>query len=235
MNHLRNAMISVNQTTYETSWRSKLDVEDTRNIIPVSDEQAKAAQEALKTLQGVGRFLKDTFGTIPQDVVGMLGGDYLRVRRAENLVRTIEKARKRLDENGIETPDASPSLAIPIMIAAADESRDDLQDIWAALLEAAATPKKSKAFRLKFIELAKELDPFDALTLKGMYRVSPNDFLDDAVLAMIAEKIGGSRDQVRVSVANLEATGMIIRPSGNNSRHYVALSPLAREFLLAVQ
>jgi hypothetical protein len=54
----------------------------TNDVIPISDEQAKAIQEALKALQGVGGFLKKTFGTLPQDIVGLLGGDYLKVRRA---------------------------------------------------------------------------------------------------------------------------------------------------------
>jgi hypothetical protein len=51
------------------------------------------------------------------------------------------------------------------MVAAADESRDELQEIWGALLAAAADPKRSRSFRLKFIEVAKELDPLDALVL----------------------------------------------------------------------
>lgn len=49
------------------------------SLIPISDEQAKLGQEALKTLQGLGGFLKETFGTLPQDIVGLLGGDYLKV------------------------------------------------------------------------------------------------------------------------------------------------------------
>lgn len=47
--------------------------------------------------------MRDTFGTIPED------------------------------DQGVAQPDAPPALAIPLMIAAADESRDELQDIWAAL------------------------------------------------------------------------------------------------------
>jgi hypothetical protein len=37
---------------------------DGGNLIPISDEQAKAAQEALKTLQGLGGFLKEILGTV---------------------------------------------------------------------------------------------------------------------------------------------------------------------------
>jgi hypothetical protein len=52
------------------------------NLIPISDEQAKAIQEALKTLQRFGGFVADTLGTVPQDVIGLLGGDWIKVRRA---------------------------------------------------------------------------------------------------------------------------------------------------------
>jgi len=49
---------------------------DPTSLIPISDDQAKAIQEALKTLQGFGGFLRETFGTVPQDLVGLLGGDW---------------------------------------------------------------------------------------------------------------------------------------------------------------
>src|SRR5262249_6048952 len=76
-------------------------------LIPISDEQAKAIQEALKTLQGFGGFLSETFGTVPQDVVGLLGGGWLKVRRAENLARILDKARERLRARRLEAPEPS--------------------------------------------------------------------------------------------------------------------------------
>jgi hypothetical protein len=36
----------------------------TNEIVPITDEQAKAIQEALKALQGLGGFVKETFGTV---------------------------------------------------------------------------------------------------------------------------------------------------------------------------
>src|SRR5437588_12069234 len=96
----------------------------TNEIIPISDEQAKAIQEALKTLQGLGGFVKETFGTIPEDLVGLLGGDYLKVKRAENLAKTIEKARERIHRQPTDGRDrtAPLSLGLPVMVSAADDS-----------------------------------------------------------------------------------------------------------------
>jgi hypothetical protein len=196
-------------------------------LIPISDEQAKLGQEALKTLRGLGGFLKDTFGTLPEDVVGLLGGDYLKVKRAENLYRMFEKAKKRLEDNHVAEPDASPSLAIPIMIAAADESRDELQDIWAALLAAAADPTRKKAFRLKFIEITKHLDPLDVGLLN---EISGDGIVTDSVVGLTQSKFGVSSDEVQISVNNLLELGLLGKPSSR-----AMLFPLGREFLRAVR
>jgi hypothetical protein len=66
------------------------------NLTPIGDEQAKAIAEALKTLQGLGGFLRQTFGTVPEDLVGILGGDLLAARRIENLGRIMEKSQAKL-------------------------------------------------------------------------------------------------------------------------------------------
>jgi abortive infection alpha-like protein len=143
-------------------------VSDSGSLIPISDEQAKAAQEALKTLEGLGGYLKETLGTVPQDLVGLLGGDWLKVKRAENLVRTVEKMRERLKARGVEPAEPpSLSLLLPILVAAAEESRDELQDIWARLLAAAADPSRAKSFRIQFIETVKKMDPLDAAVLRS--------------------------------------------------------------------
>jgi hypothetical protein len=197
-------------------------------LIPISDEQAKLGQEALKTLQGLGGFLKDTFGTLPQDVVGLLGGDYLKVKRAENLFRTFEKAKKRLEENHVEKPDASPSLAIPIIVAAADESRDELQEIWAALLAAAADPSRNKAFRLKFIEIAKKLDPLDVGLLREVH--ANGGTVGPAAIGSTVSKFSVSNDEVQISIRNLTELGLFESPAGT-----VIIFPLGREFLRAVR
>ncbi|WP_316171051.1 Abi-alpha family protein [Bradyrhizobium sp. SZCCHNRI1058] len=203
----------------------------TNDLIPVTDAQAKAAEEALKTLQGFGGFLKETFGTVPQDIVGLLGGDYLKVRRAENARRLIEKAKKRLEDAGVEKPDAPPSLAIPIIVAAADESRDELLDLWAALLAAAADPARSKSFRLKFIEIVKQLDPLDAPVLKILVEVkqTAQDKLDPFTIAL-----GATADEVSVSIQHLKSIGLAERGSiRDDSPGWPYFSPtaLGRELL----
>jgi hypothetical protein len=48
---------------------------DSNSLIPISDEQAKAIQEFLKTLQGMGSFLKETRVRFPEIWSAILEGD----------------------------------------------------------------------------------------------------------------------------------------------------------------
>jgi hypothetical protein len=66
----------------------------------------------------------------------------------------------------------SPSLAVPLLRAAANESQEILQEMWAALLAAAMDPEKLDRVRLSFIETVKRLDPPDTLILKKFYATS---------------------------------------------------------------
>jgi hypothetical protein len=199
-------------------------------LIPISDEQAKLGQEALKALQKVGGFLRETFGTVPEDIVGLLGGDWLMVRRAENLARIFERAKERLRERGINNPEpASLSITLPLLITAADESRAELEDIWARLLAAAADPSRTKAFRNAFIGAVKKLDPLDALVMQwmsahggGAHEISRN---------AIAKDLNVSRDEVDVSIANLVKVEFAAEPHRGAATN---LTPFGREFLRVV-
>jgi hypothetical protein len=42
------------------------------SLIPISDEQAKLGQEALKVLRGLGSFLEKVLGSVPEDLSGVI-------------------------------------------------------------------------------------------------------------------------------------------------------------------
>jgi len=192
------------------------------SVIPGSDEQAK------KALRGSGGFLKKTFGTIPEDIVGLLAGDWLKVRRAENLARTAEKAKEHLKARGVETSEpASLSLTLPIFVAAAEESRDELQDLWARLLAAAADPSRVSLLRIRFIEAAKKMDPLDAHVLSQVR--SQGGRVASTGLNALAAELGVTRDQIDVSCENLRELGLLM-----GDLHSALLSSLGREFLRVV-
>jgi abortive infection alpha-like protein len=207
---------------------------DSASLTPISDEQAKAAQEAfkaaqeaLKALRGVGGFLKEILGTVPEDLVGYLGGDLLKVRRAENVARMIEKMRERLRQRKAETEPPSISIALPLMIAAADEDRDELQEIWARLLAAAADTSRAKSFRARFIEVAKQMDPLDAAVLE--HSQGRRGGVSGQIQNELAKEINATRDQVEVSLENLTRVELMVKPGSS-----FFVSAFGREFLRAI-
>jgi hypothetical protein len=142
--------------------------------IGVTDEQAKAVQsiatfgttvvtESSKLVQYMGRVL----GTIPHDAVGLIIGDPLGVVRTAiaaqyDLLLTKIFERRRVKQ----TQPVSPSLAIPLLRAAYEEGRPDLQALWASLIASAMDPNRSGRVRLSFIDTLKRFDPLDAVVLK---------------------------------------------------------------------
>src|SRR5271168_3845121 len=108
-------------------------------ILPITDEQAKAIQKVADfgttvVEQGgdLARYVGRVLGTLPHDTVGLVLGDPI------HFVRTIIAAQydvwltKILDRRGVtDTQPVSPSVAIPLIRAAYDESRPELQQMWA--------------------------------------------------------------------------------------------------------
>jgi hypothetical protein len=201
------------------------------DLIPISDEQAKFGQKALEILQGLGGFLRTIFGTVPEDLVGYFGGDLLKVRRAENFARIAREACERLEARGHTPEPPSISILLPIVVASAEESRDELVDIWARLLAAAADPGRAKSFRLAFIEAAKKLDPLDAGVLQGI--VAAGGAVSPGMRNSLAEQLHASRDEIDVSIANLTKLELVYsgRPG---SADPASISPFGREFLRAI-
>jgi hypothetical protein len=179
------------------------------SLIPITDEQAKALQEALKTLQGIGGFLKQTFGTVPEDLVGLLGGDWLKARRLENFARIAQKAQERLKARHVDAPEPPRlSILLPLINAAADEEDDELQDMWARLFAAAADPSRAKSFRLAFIDTVKRMDPLDARVLQqiadGLRARQGSD-----LIGSLTESLKVSRDEAFFALEHLHELGCL--------------------------
>jgi hypothetical protein len=184
------------------------------SLVPITDEQAKLFREAVETLRSVGGFLKEVVGTVPEDLVGLLAGDWLRVRRAENLARMIEKMQERIKARKKAESREQPSLsiALPILMAAADESRDELQDLWARLLAAATDPERAQSFRVQFIEVAKQMDPLDAAVLQS---ARDRGGVTGQIQLEFAEKLKVRRDEIEVSLNNLARLKLVSNPPGS--------------------
>jgi hypothetical protein len=140
------------------------------SLIPISDEQAKLGQELVKTLRDLGSFFGRALGNTPENLVGYLFGDRLQIRRAENFIRLLGEAQKRLGEWAVPEPKAAAlSVLLPILRGGAEEDREELVDLWARLLANAMDPKLNTV-RHQFISAVQAMDPPDARTMNYLYR-----------------------------------------------------------------
>jgi hypothetical protein len=208
----------------------------TGDLIPISDEQAKAMQEMAKLASkivdassGIGRYVDRVLGHVPDNLVGYFGGDYLaevRTRNAERLRADTEEIRRRRGTQ--ERVDVSPSIAIPLVQAAIDEDRADLKDLWARLLAAAMDPARTHLVRLAFIDVAKKMDPMDAAVLR--LASAPGEVAGSR-LSEIGARLGASRNEIDVSIANLVKLELARYSHAPNA----LITPFGQEFLRAVE
>lgn len=126
-------------------------------------EAAKLGGKVVDAGTGFAGWLKDTFGTIPEDLLGIAGGDWLHHQRRRNLLALearTEAIRQRIGAGPAHEP--SVSVVLPLLQAAADESRPELQELWAALLASAMQPDGATRVRRAFFDTLRQMEPTDA-------------------------------------------------------------------------
>jgi Abortive infection alpha len=175
-------------------------------ILAASDAEAiKAVSELGSSVIGVvkdaGQVISAVVGEAPKNAFGVLA-DQLAAARAIGAIRLQKKVddeRKRL---GIENPQpASPSIAQPLLEAALNETREELQDVWAGLIVTATDPKRAHLVRKSFIDTLKQFDPYDALVLQT--RANLGETVAGNQLTVIGDMLKLSAEDVQLSVEHL--------------------------------
>src|SRR5271166_1889169 len=99
-------------------------------IRPIDENTAKALEESAKALGqgfdlvgGLGAYLARALGGVPENLVGLLVGDWLIHKRVRRWSELEAETRRLLDERNVKEPDQdiSPSIALPLIEAALDE------------------------------------------------------------------------------------------------------------------
>ena len=177
------------------------------NEIEAVTESAKAVQEVAKTtgkaldaVQMGGAYLGRMLGTVPEDVVGLLGGDLLRQYRIRNWNRISQKTFDKLNQRGDEQIEPlNPKLIVPLLEAASNEGDETLQDMWAELLANAMDPDCDVSLQRVFIDTLKQFEPIDARILSAYLEVgsnngaSPNNLVPDIGLRVTEVIISAER------------------------------------------
>lgn len=169
---------------------------------------AKLAEANPKLTESFTKFMAEVLGEPTKNAVGLFGGDWLYIRRMENLDRLKFESERRLRERGVEKPEpVSLSIALPLLHGASSEDREELLDLWARLLAAAMDPRRTKDVRLSYIETVKSMDPTDALVFVSIDNSMIN--AGRSVRSIVSEKIGKTESDVEVSFLNLLQLGCV--------------------------
>lgn len=184
-------------------------------LIPVSDEQAKAVQEVAKVVgQGIDvasrffSFFAGALGTEARDLVGWLFGDRLHHARIRNLHKLWTRTEEILQARGVrEAQKVSEDIAEPILEAARKQDRPELQELWARLLAAAIDPARAYMVRQLFINAVKEFDPLDARLFKRLNTIGSAQGTNWR--QTIGDELHATPDEIEISADNLERLGYI--------------------------
>jgi Abortive infection alpha len=206
------------------------------SLIPISDEQAKAAQEmaklgqdSLHLIRNLGGAIKELLGEVTKDLIGVAIGDRLRLWRLKNAAKAAVMADEILNHRGTADRETTGVPVVRALLdAAGDEDRPDLQMLWAKLLAATMDPTRSGRVRAIFVTTVKAMDPIDALVfqaLRDLGNVSPSqgDFL--------AGRFKWRPDEVETSFGRLQELGLGANLAGSGN---FILSPRGRELLRAL-
>jgi hypothetical protein len=98
-------------------------------------EIAKATPSVVKLVSDLGGLLDRRFGTVLSGIVSARGGDRVHYLHNRNEIRFAAKLVEELAKVSNERrTEPSLSVILPIVEAARDESREEIQDLWVALL-----------------------------------------------------------------------------------------------------
>lgn len=173
-------------------------------------ETAKLGGKVVDAGTGFAGWLKDTFGTIPQDLLGIAGGDWLHHQRRRNLLAMEAKTEAIRQRIGAGPPcEPSVSVVLPLLQFAADESRPELQDLWAALLASSMQPDGGTRVRRAFFEVLGQMEPDDARILQALMLTWQNGSVRVSVLGDHVAGLGIDRTAVAVAVQALVRLGLI--------------------------
>jgi hypothetical protein len=221
----------------------------------VVQEVAKAAQEAAKTtnklvhvIEALGHWVGEAISDLPSNLVGVVGADWLR----EHRIRQIDKLRRRTEEiikergKKYAPREPNPSFLVPIFNSACDDSRIEIQELWARLIASAIDGNRPN-IRKSFISIINQMDEFDAIILQRLSKVInlsaqiviEKQKTSNSQYYSMAEELNMTKDQWEISMDQLSALGIIaikrdhIKLPEGGLAYYTQLSALGREFINA--
>jgi hypothetical protein len=173
-------------------------------------EVAKLGSQVIDAGTSLATYFDRVLGTLPEDLVGLVLGDWLNHVRRRRLVDLWKGTKEHFRKRGVtETVNVSSSVLLPLLRAAQDEDRAVLKDLWAKLLASAMDPNRAEYVRPSLIALLEEMDPLDARVLErmaagGYAHIGPKDVADQ-----LADSFKVTRDDAYFSLQHLHELGCL--------------------------
>jgi len=123
----------------------------------------------------------------------------------------------------------SVSVVLPLLKAASDEARPELQELWAGLLASSFQPDGGQRVRRAFFDTLQKLEPPDVMLFDAGVRQARSAGSNRFDMTPIAEKKGITDDDRTVSTDALERLTLIQFASMSNDGHY-RITPYGRAF-----
>lgn len=197
-------------------------------------ETAKAVRKTLEVVEKSGKFAANILGPSLKELVGLTLEDplsYARFRARAWYDRRVQEILRKRGKLG-KTKPVSPSIAIPLLEAAQDETREELREIWAKLIANAMDPDRSKGVRRSIIDAVKGFEPLETLVLQEFNAALK---CGSAVSKGIEKRLDCLFDEVEASVMNLEKLGCITKTGNDFGQKFVMscyrLNGLGREII----
>ncbi len=175
----------------------------------ISGEEAKAVQKlsdfgttVVTEVGQLARYIGRILGTVPENAVGVVIGDPLQFVRTAIAAQYDALLSRILRDRNVTPQPVSPSLGIPLIRAAYDESRPELQELWAHLIAAAMDPSRANRVRRSFIEAIRQFDPLDALVLKELFSLG-GERPELGVNTYLIPRVNANQRELEVSFQNL--------------------------------
>lgn len=140
-----------------------------------------------------GEINKDDYNFLQKiaasDFIGLIGGDWLKLWRWQNLTKIAEKVRKTCEERNLNPQQVAPKFIKEFFENASLEENDDIQTMWANLL---VSQTANNNVNIYYLSILKELEPNEARLLNALYSQSNNntDTVFDFTLVLNAFSIG---------------------------------------------
>jgi len=185
------------------------ELEAIKESAKASQEIAKLGGKVIDAAQNAAPFINRVLGRPIEDATGLLIADPLRAARILSQDWYARRVTAKLLERDLKDEQlmAVPAnIAIPLLEAAQDETRDELREIWARLLANAMDPNRSASVRLEFIDTLRQLNPLDALVLNELGATAS---MNPTSREFLVTRLGVTRDEIIVSSTHLVKLGCV--------------------------